>query len=108
MTKPVTIPIVKGAALPKPAYNGRKTRYPFETMEVGDMFFLPDRTTNSFATYVSLQGRKLNRRFRTRFMHMHRDTPEAAWQECEKDAPGACQGVGVWRVEDAPKTKAVA
>ena len=93
------IATVQGIALPKPASAKRACMYPFATMDVGAMFFLPGRTTDQFATYAGLWGRKLNRRFKTRTLYMRRDNAKSPWEECAADVKDAVRGVGCWRFE---------
>lgn len=91
--------VQKNVPLPKADRSNqpRKLKYPFEDMEVGDMFFVPNKTKNTLAIYASHQSRKLKRKFSTRLTYMvHLDE---GWVPCEADDLGAVQGVGVWRVE---------
>ncbi len=66
--------------------------YPWLTMEVGDMFFIPDRDRNTFSPYASEMGSKLKMKFRTRLCWAE-DTGES-WEVCEPDTPGAVQVSG--------------
>lgn len=89
--KDVPIPSVDRSNQP------RKVKYPFEAMDVGDMFFVPNKTKNTMAIYASFQSRKLGRKFSTRLTHMvHLDD---GWVPCAPDDMGAVQGIGVWRTE---------
>lgn len=45
-----TIKIEKGKVIPHPERK-RRSKYPFEKMEAGDSFFLPNRTTFSKQHY---------------------------------------------------------
>lgn len=88
-----------GVPIPKalrPVTNARR-KYPLNTMEVGEMFFVPNRDTNNLTTHVSAVGRKLDRKFTTRLTTM-RET-DSGWQPCDAEAEGAVLGVGVWRLE---------
>jgi hypothetical protein len=82
--------------LPDPVIP-RRRKYPLDTMAIGDMFFVPDRESNNLVQYVSGQGAKLGRKFRTRFCTM-RETIEG-WKGCPTDDPRAVRGIGVWRQE---------
>lgn len=73
-----------------------RRKYPFEDMEVSDMFFVPNKDKNTLTTHASTVGKKLNRKFKTRMVHMHRQDDE--WEFCEADTKGAVQGIAVWRV----------
>ena len=78
--------------------SGRQRKYPFDTMEVGEMFFVPDREKNNLTTHASAVGRQLGRKFATRLTHMRPTGDEAApWEPCGADDPDANLGVGVWR-----------
>lgn len=89
--------VFKNVPVPKTLRTTTSTRrkYPFETMEVGDMFFIPERTKNTLATHASTVGRKLNRKFLTKLAYM-RMTKEG-WKPCDSGAAGAVLGIGVWR-----------
>lgn len=91
--------IQKNVPVPKTIRPNKAPRrkYPFDTMEVGDMFFEPNRKTNTLITYVSVVGKRLGRTFTTRLCYMV-DTPDG-WEMCEKDDEGAVLGIGVWRTE---------
>jgi len=69
--------------------------YPLDTMEIGEMFFVPGKTTNTLASYTSTVGRKLSRKFTTRLCWM-RETRKR-WVEAKQGVEGAVLGVGVWR-----------
>lgn len=92
---------VKDIPIPKPVTaqhgGGRRRKYPFPTMAVGAMFFVPNRTKNNMTTHASAVGKKLGKKFATRLTHM-RET-ENDWESCDADDEGAVLGIGVWRVE---------
>lgn len=75
---------------------GRPRKYPFEEMDVGDMFFVPYRSKNNMATHASTVGKQLDRKFATRLIQMIETND--GWMLCPQDAPGAVTGVGVWRM----------
>lgn len=78
--------------------GGRRRKYPFETLDVGEMFFVPDRVKNNITTYASAVGKKLGRKFATRLMHMRpTGKDDSPWEVCAADDPLACLGIGVWR-----------
>ncbi len=91
----MTYPIQSNVPKPLPAREARRRKYPFREMEVGDMFFVPSRTTNTLMNLASREGRALGRKFSTRLCWM-RSTPQG-WVECLPDADGAVQGIGTWR-----------
>jgi hypothetical protein len=86
-------PVARSARL----NDTHKTKYPYADMRVGDMFFLPDRETNNMAAYTSLVGKRLGRKFRTRFCYM-RNTIEG-WVACGESHPRARLGIGIWRIK---------
>ena len=73
-----------------------RRKYPFEDMEVGDMFFVPNRDKNTLATHASTVGKTLGRRFVTRLTHMAQDI-NGVWHPVEATHNAAVQGIGVWR-----------
>ena len=78
--------------------GGRARKYPLDTMEVGEMFFVPNRTKNNLTTHASAVGRKLKRKFATRLTYMKPTGDEnAPWTLCDADDPDATLGIGVWR-----------
>lgn len=92
--------VIKNVPLPSTAANrkhrGRRRKYPFETMEIGDMFFIPGREKNNMTTHASAVGRQLERKFATRLVYMCKDK-DGEWQPCSQDDKGATLGIGVWR-----------
>lgn len=76
----------------------RRRKYPFEDMDIGDMFFVPSKTKNTLATHVSTVGKRLGRKFNTRMITMYQ-TRNGSWELCEADHPSAVLGIGVWRAE---------
>jgi hypothetical protein len=81
----------------RPNAKGRRKKYPFEDMKVGDMFFVANKTKNTLGTHVSLVGKELGRTFATRLTYMREHNGK--WQPCEADEDGATLGIGVWRTE---------
>lgn len=57
----------KNIPIPETTREGfsRPSKYPFATMEVDDMFFVPG-AKKSFSSLVSANGKKLKRKFVTR------------------------------------------
>lgn len=93
--------VKKGVKFPGEGANrgGRGRKYPFDKLEVGEMFFVPDKTGSQFTTYVSLWGRRLGRKFRTQTTHMRQDLITNEWEPCKSGAAGAHKGVAVQRVQ---------
>ena len=81
----------------KPPLAVRPRKYPFTTLKVGEMFFVPDRTTNNLMSHASLMGRKLKRKFSTRLCWM--TYGRGMWSSCNEGDPGAVQGIAVHRTE---------
>lgn len=71
-------------------------KYPYDKLEVGEMFFIPHRKKNNISTHTSTVGKLLNRKFVTRLTFMKQKNH--GWVLCNQDAEGAVQGIGVWRV----------
>lgn len=93
--------IQNGVPVPSPMRSNRtaprRRRYPFEQMEVGDFFFVPNRKRNTLGNYVSEVGRELDRKYATRLTYMRE--VQSQWELCEPDDEGAVLGIGVWRTE---------
>lgn len=90
--------VQKGVPIP-PVDHGPKQRrkYPFDTMEVGDMFFAPGKTTATISAHVSTVAKALNRKFTTRQTVMRKT--RSGWEACQPGVAGATKGVGVWRTK---------
>ena len=88
--------IQKAVTKPRIARKGPPEKYPFSTMAVGDMFFVPDRKKNTVAPHASKKGRALGRKFSTRMLWMHQ-TKSGVWVTSSANTPKAVYGVGVWR-----------
>jgi len=90
------VPVPTVAATRAGGHRARK--YPLDTMEVGEMFFVAHRTKNNLTTHVSAVGKKLGRSFATRLVYMRAtSTAPDKWELCGPDDDGAVQGIGVWR-----------
>lgn len=81
----------------RPTARGRRRKYPFEAMQIGDFFFVPGIKREQIHGHVWNVGRKLSRKFRVRVCYM-RERNER-WEHCEADDLDAVLGVGVWRIE---------
>lgn len=92
--------VQKGVPLPEinRAPKGVRRKYPIETMEVGDMFFVPGRSSKSVSAYISRISKDVPGRFSARSCFMVKDG-DGNWQPCEPGGPPACEGTGVWRIE---------
>lgn len=93
--------VIKNVKMPPKAAarTGPRRKYPLDTLGVGEMFFVPNgerATRKSLATHVSMEARKLGRKFSTRTIHM-RETAPGEWVVCDPQADNAVEGVGVWR-----------
>lgn len=89
----------KHVPIPKPQRRtlGNLRKYPLNTMAVGEMFFVPDKATNSISTHVAATGAQLGRKFITRLTTMVQT--KRGWKLAKADAEGAVMGIGVWRTE---------
>lgn len=84
--------------IPKPVVRkprARARKYPLHEMDVGDSFFVPDRMKNNLMTFMSMEGKRLGRKFSTRLCWRRQTL--SGWVPCEKGEPSAVQGIGVWR-----------
>lgn len=91
------------AGVPLPEINrSAKTprrKYPFETMAVEDMFFIPGKSCKSVSAYVSRATKDVPGKWSARQCWMWQDQRTGDWRDCTPSAAGAVQGTGVWRVE---------
>lgn len=87
------VPIPKTVRMIAPV----RRKYPFDDMEVGDMFFVPNKSKNTLATHASTVGKALGRKFVTRLTYMV-ETPDG-WEQANPTDLDAVQGVGVWRTQ---------
>lgn len=58
--------IEKGIPVPKQVGAGRKNKYPFDAMEVGDSFFVKDIKVKTISRTCGHHGKRLSRRFASR------------------------------------------
>ena len=58
--------IEKGIPVPKQVGAGRKNKYPFDAMEVGDSFFVKDGTVKTLSRSCGIYGKRLERKFASR------------------------------------------
>jgi hypothetical protein len=72
--KDIPMPVATREGFAKPS------KYPFATMEVGDMFFVP-AAKKSFSSLTSAAGKRLGRKFSTRAV-----------------SENGVEGIGCWRV----------
>ena len=77
-----TIQVHSGVPMPPVTRSGARTsKYPFATMKVEDMFFVPN-ASKTFGTQASAAGRRLKRKFSVRRVTLEGQV-----------------GMGCWRVE---------
>lgn len=93
------LPIQRNIPLPKTlrVTPSPRRKYSFEDMNVGDMFFVPNKTKNTLATHASTVGKALGRKFVTRLTYMAQS--RKGWAQATPETPGAVLGVGVWRMK---------
>lgn len=82
------IEIEKNVPIPARKSSVRNKKYPFELMEVGDSFFVPERSVKTFGSTVSAAARRTGYKFATRQTAEHGQFGERV------------EGVRVWRVEN--------
>lgn len=75
----------------------RRRKYPFESMKVGEMFFVPNKTKNTLNTHLAAVSKQLGHKYRSRLTFMRQG--EDGWELCDPQHPAAVQGIGVWRDE---------
>jgi hypothetical protein len=88
---------MKADGVPSYAQANRPRKYPFPTMEVGEMFFVAHKVKNTMVTLASRTGTAMGKRFETRLQHMR--LINGVWVTCNALDPGAIQGVGVYRTK---------
>ena len=73
--------IVKDVPLPtKSASPAKASKYPFADMVVGDMFFIPGKTKNTFAAHASAVGKRMKMKFVTRIVTIGTETGIGCWR----------------------------
>lgn len=75
----------------------KRKKYPVESMQTGDFFFVEGKVHSSIRTYFSTLGKQHGVRLTSKQIHARRNELEQ-WVECPEDTPGAVMGVGVWCV----------
>ena len=75
-----------------------RRKYPVDTMKVGGMFFVPERSSNSVSAYISRITKDMGKTFSTRHCTMRKDG-NGDWEPVETDHPDAVEGTGVWRTK---------
>jgi hypothetical protein len=86
---------------PPPARSkaGAYRKYPLDELKVGQMFFVPHGSgpsRKSLATHVSVEAKKLGRKFSTRdvaLLTSSKGPPKIV----AAGTPGAVRGIAVWR-----------
>lgn len=87
------VPLPKSNRAPK----GVQRKYPIDTMRVGGMFFVPERTAKAVSSYISRIAKGHTGKFTTRrcWVVFNNGKPT----EVDAGTEGAIEGTGVWRVE---------
>lgn len=90
--------IQKGVPIPEPhrPSRGLRKKYPVESMEPGDMFFVPERPSKLVAAYISKITKKLAGTFATRYCFAVQKDED--WSIVAEGTPGAVEGTAIWRV----------
>jgi len=97
---------VDGVEIPKATRTGGgpkgDRKYPFNTMEVGKSFFIPNREKNTLSTHASIMGKRLNKKFKTMLVWGHEleyEDGSVGWQLAHAPGEeGSVLGIGVWRM----------
>jgi hypothetical protein len=73
--------VYKDIPVPETVREGfrRPSRYPFSTMLVGEMFFVPN-AKKSFTALVSATGKRLGKKYVTRTVTLNGETGIACWR----------------------------
>lgn len=79
------------------ARSSERRKYPVDTMPVGGMFFVPDRSTRQVSAYISRITKRLPGTYVTRPATMVKNDDK--WVPAEPGSPGATEGTGVWRTK---------
>lgn len=58
--------IDKDIPVPKQVGTGRKNKYPFDALEVGDSFFVKDAKVKTLSRTCGSHGKRLSRKFTSR------------------------------------------
>ncbi len=96
--------VQQGVPMPEPEYTPKTVRrkYPVDTMQVDDMFFLPGRASRGVSSYISRITKDLKGKWATRHCWMipvGMRGDETVWQLSKEGVDGAQEGTGVWRIE---------
>lgn len=93
------LPITSGVTIPSTirAIGTVRRKYPFNKLEVGDMFFVPERAKNNLSTGANLAGKQLGMKFLTRLLYMV--LIDERWLSATAETEDAVLGIGVWRTE---------
>lgn len=57
---------------PEPVRHAGHPKWPWATMKVGEMFFVPDKERNTMTALAWSSGKRLGRKFSTRMVHMRK------------------------------------
>lgn len=82
-----------------PRQAARPWKDVMERAEVGQFFFVPDRSPPAVAAYVARVAKELEREFATRRTWAWFDHAAGIWRICTHSAANAQEGVGVWRTK---------
>ncbi len=92
--------VQKGVPLPEinRTPKGARRKYPIESMQPGDMFFVPGRSSKSVSAYISRISKDVPGKFSARQCSMVEDG-KGGWRPPVAGDPPATEGTGVWRIE---------
>ena len=79
----------------RPPLPKRDSIYPFDKMEVGDCFLIPNKPKNTMSSLVYAKGKELGRQFSSRLVWMAHF--EDGWDIVDEGTEGSVKGIGIWR-----------
>lgn len=92
----------------KPSISRARTRtskYPFATMEVGDMFFVPKtEAPKTFSSQVTAAGRRLKRKFSVRVVSVEGVVGVGCWYEGHRSTEQEAEEQEAEEQEDEDQT----
>lgn len=96
-TPEVPVKLLTGIPIPE-GPSGNRNKFPFETMDLGAMFFVPNRSAEKFAPYAAKYSRKFTpKKFVARDITMKAGTEPGDFTPCDAKDPKAIVGCGCWR-----------
>ena len=80
--------------------NTPRRKYPFESMKIGTVMYVPDKTIETASTHAHKVASYLGYKFTIRTIDILRDSGTGRWRLAADDELGdAMLGVGIWRIQ---------